>query len=257
MLRSILAAICLMAVFHLQAADGLQAETIEKFKFECWPNPAYDVELSFAPVRRLSSETREPGRWSYELLSDEKQYPLGKVELPAEGAVRVDLVTQLNRKESDVGESYLWNVIVAPKVSNWRFGGHWPRKQAITNYQRITGKRDALINVATLSEYRGDPVHTQISPKDIDSSGTLNSAWETLFGKKIVSTLVYPASKAQQGYSLTFYYLPTPALRLINPEGYRWPSFKHVDREGKVYGFLLTPDGECLASASVMVESGD
>ena len=28
---------------------------------------------------------------------------------------------------------------------------------------------------------------------------------------------------------MTFYYVPTPALRLINEDGYKWPSFKHVD----------------------------
>ncbi|NNE63088.1 MAG: hypothetical protein HKN34_03310, partial [Gammaproteobacteria bacterium] len=103
------------------------------------------------------------------------------------------------------------------------------------------------------SVYNGDPVHTRISPKDIDSAGTLNSAWETLFGEKIVSRLVYPASKGQGDYSLTFYYMPTPALRLINEEGYRWPSFKHVDQQGKVYGFVLSAEGECLASTAVDV----
>lgn len=247
----------LFLALDLQAANGLQPAQIEKFKLECWPDPAYDVELNFAPVRRLASDSRAQGKWSYELVSDARQYPQGRVNLPAEGAVRVDLVTQLNQKDSGMGEGYLWNVIVAPKVKHWRFGGHWPVKQAITEYQRIADRRDSLISVATLSEYNGDPVHTQISPKDIDSAGTLNSAWETLFGQKIVSMLVYPASKGEGGYSLTFYYMPTPALRLINQEGYRWPSFKHVDSEGKVYGFLLTADGECLASTSVDVESAN
>ncbi len=162
-------------------------------------------------------------------------------------------MTQLNQKDSDIGEGYLWNVIVAPKVKNWHFGGHWPTKRPITEYQRMSDKRDSLISVASLSVYNGHPVHTRIPPKDIDSAGTLNSAWETLFGEKIVSRLVYPASKAAEGYSLTFYYVPRPALRLINQEGYRWPSFKHVDQPGRVYGFVLSAEGECLASTAVDV----
>ncbi|MCP4430537.1 MAG: hypothetical protein GY806_06125 [Gammaproteobacteria bacterium] len=243
-------------IFQAHAAGGLRQAEIEKFRLECWSNPAYDLELKFAPVRRLTDESRRQGSWSYEFTSDNNRYPEERVSLPEKGAVRVDLVTQLNQKDSDFGEGYLWNVIVAPKVRNWRFGGHWPVKKSITEYQRMADKRDSLISVASLSVYNGHPVHTLISPKDIDSAGTLNGAWESLFGEKIVSRLVYPASKGRDGYSLTFYYMPIPSLQLINHEGYRWPSFKHVDRKGKVYGFVLTADGECLASASVEVQAG-
>lgn len=108
MLRALSCACLLLIIFQTHAANGLQQTDIEKFRLECWSNPAYDIDLKFAPV-----------------------------------------------------------------------------------------------------------------------------------GEKIVSKLVYPASKGQEGYSLTFYYMPTPALRLINAEGYRWPSFKHVDQQGRVYGFVL------------------
>ena len=253
MIRIYLVLLISICFVQVQAANGLQQVEIEKFRLECWSNPAYEIELNFAPVRRLSNESRLEGKWSYEFTSDDIQYPGARVKLPAGAAARVDLVTQLKQKDSNVDESYLWNVIVAPKVKNWRFGGHWPTKKSITEYQRMADKRDSLISVASLSIYNGDPVHTRISPKDIDSAGTLNSAWETLFGEKIVSRLVYPASKGQEGYSLTFYYMPTPALRLINEEGYRWPSFKHVDQQGKVYGFVLSAEGECLASTVVDV----
>ncbi len=246
---------CFLCIFvSLQvAANGLQPDEIEKFRLECWSNPDYDVELKFAPVRRITGESRSEGRWSYEFTGAEQQYSDGRVKLPLDGAARVDLVTQLNRKDSDIDEGYLWSVIVAPKVKNWRFGAHWPLNRPITGYHRLAGKRESLIQAATLSVYNSDPVHSRISPKDIDSAGTLNSAWENLYGEKIVSRLVYPASKSADGYSLTFYYVPTPALRLINEEGYRWPSFKHVDREGSVYGFLLKTDGECIAATSIQV----
>lgn len=255
MLRRYSIALLLLFVvsFRTHSAGGLQQVEIEKFRLECWSNPAYDIELKFAPVRRLADESRPKGKWSYEFINDDGQNSEATVKLPASAAARVDLVTQLNQKDSDIGESYLWNVIVAPKVSKWRFGGHWPAKKSISEYQRMTHKRDSLISVASLSVYNDEPVHTRIPPKDIDSAGTLNSAWETLFGEKIVSRLVYPASKGEGGYSLTFYYMPTPALRFINEEGYRWPSFKHVDQPGKVYGFVLSPEGECLASTAVDV----
>ncbi len=242
-------------IFQAHAAGGLRQAEIEKFRLECWSNPAYDLELKFAPVRRLVNDSRRQGSWSYEFTSVNNRYPEDRVSLPKSGAVRVDLVTRLNQKDSDFGEGYLWNVIVAPKVKNWRFGGHWPVKKSITEYQHMADKRDSLINVASLSVYNGHPVHTLISPKDIDSAGTLNGAWESLFGEKIVSRLVYPASKGRDGYSLTFYYMPIPSLQLINQNGYKWPSFKHVDRPGKVYGFVLNSDGECLASTSVDVNS--
>lgn len=244
-------------IFPIHAGGGLQENVVEKFKFECWSNPEYDLELNFSPVDRLPSESRPPGKWAYQFLSEDRLYPQQQVNLPSTGAVRVDLVLQLNQKKSDFGESYLWNVIAAPRVKGWEFGGHWPIKKPITEYPRLKDKRDSLVSIATLSSHNGHPVHTLISPKDIDTAGTLNNAWEDIFGKKIISSLVYPASKKNQseqnGYSLTFYYVPTPALRLINRDGYKWPSFKHVDRKGKVYGFVLTPDGECLASTSVKV----
>lgn len=243
--------------FPAYVDDGLRESAVENFKLECWSNPKYDLALNFSPVRRLPESSQSEGKWSYQFLSDERLYPQQKVSLPDSGAVRVDLVTQLNQKDSDIGESYLWNVIVAPKVKGWTFGGHWPTKKPITEYLRLKEKRDSLVSMATLSIHNGHPVHTQILPKDIDSAGTLNNAWENLFGSKIVSSLVYPASKGNEpqhgDYSLTFYYMPTPELRLINVDGYKWPSFKHVDHQGKVYGFVLSPDGECLASTSVKV----
>ena len=142
-------------------------------------------------------------------------------------------------------------------MTGWGFGGHWPTTKPINEYQRLRNKRESLISMATLSAHEGQPVHTKISPRDIDSAGTLNNAWEDIFGIKIVTNLVYPATKGaqsgQRGYSLTFYYVPTPALRFINEKGYKWPSFKHIDKPGKIYGFVLTPEGECLAWDSVDV----
>ena len=258
-LRSFVLLCLSLCSYPIYAGAGLQEQDVEKYKLECWPNSEYDLKLNFSPVSRLSGATRTEGKWSYQFLSEDRLYPGEQVSLPNAAAVRVDLVTQLNQKDSDFGESYLWNVIVAPSVKGWTFGGHWPTKKPINEYRRLKDKRESLVSLATLSIHDGHPVHTQILPKDIDTAGTLNSAWEDIFGKKIVSNLIYPASKdnssKHSGYSLTFYYMPTPAHRLINEDGYKWPSFKHVDRPGKVYGFVLAPDGECLASTSVNVTS--
>lgn len=245
------------AISPAYSASGLVASDIEKYRVDCWSNPDYNLSLKFSPVSRLPKESRVSGQWSYAFKTEDQLYPDNQLSLPKSAAARVDLVMQLNQSGSDIGESYLWTVIAAPRVKGWRYGGHWPTKKPITEYQRLKDKRESLVNIATLSEQGGQPVHSKISPKDIDSAGSLNNAWEDIFGKKIVSQLVYPASKNGQsnrgGYSLTFYYVPTPALGLINQDGYKWPSFKHVDNEGKVFGFVLTPDGECLSSSSVDV----
>ena len=239
------------------ANNVLEVDDVEKFKFECIQNPQYNMEFKFAPVKRLAEEQKPDGQWSYEFTTADKQYAEKQIQLPESGAVRVDLVMQLNKSDSEIGEGYLWNVIVAPSVNGWGFGGYWPTKKPVTQYPRLLDKRESLVSMATLSTYDGQPVHTKIPPKDIDSAGTLNNAWEDIFGKKIVSNLLYPGSKGAQsgqvGYTLTFYYVPTPALRLINEGGYKWPSFKHVDKEGKVFGFVLTSDGECLAWDSIDV----
>ena len=239
------------------ADDVLKKDDVENFRFECWPNEDYNLDFRFAPVRQLSEESRSEGQWSYEFVTDNKQYPGNRIKLPESGAVRVDLVLILKKSDSAKDESYLWLVIVAPRVTGWGFGGHWPTKKSIIEYQRLRGKKESLINMARLSADDGQPVHTKISPKDIDSAGTLNNSWEDIFGSKIVSNLVYPSSKGaqsgQRGYSLTFYYVPTPKLRFINEKGYKWPLFKHVDNTGKVYGLVLTPEGECLTWNSIDV----
>lgn len=250
-------ALMLVPFVHTTAYAGrvLEEADVEKFTWNCDSSQGNGLEFKFSPVRRLSEESRAEGQWSYEFATEDEKYPDNKVSLPVSGAVRVDLVTQLNKSDSDIGEGYLWNVIVAPTVNGWGFGGHWPSKKPITEYQRLKNKKESLINMAMLSVQDGQPVHTKISPQDIDSAGTLNNAWEDIFGRKIVSNLVYPGSKGarsdQSGYSLTFYYVPTPALRFINEDGYKWPSFKHIDKEGKVFGFVLTPEGECLAWNSI------
>ncbi len=247
----------LLVWFDLHAENGLKVDDVDKFKFECWANPDYKINLKFAPVRKLPEESGSEGQWAYEYSTEDKQYPQDRIKLPARGAVRIDLVLILNKSDSTNGESYLWHVIVGPTVTGWGFGGHWPTKKAINEYYRLRDKRESLINMARLSAHQGQPVHSKISPRDIDSAGTLNNAWEDIFGTKIVSNLLYPGTRGVQagerGYSLTFYHVPTPALRLINENGYKWPSFKHIDKPGKVYGFVLTPKGECLAWDSIDV----
>ena len=228
-----------------------------EFGFECWPNNDYDIDIQFAPVKRISEGSRVDGKWSYEFTNSEMKYPDNKIKLPTNKAVRVDFVSVLNKSKSTVGESYLWHVIVSPTVTGWGFGAHWPTTKPLNKYGRLSKKRNSLINMARMSAHKGQPVHTKIPLRDIDSTGTLNNAWEDIFGEKIVSNLVYPgtrgAKSGNQGYSLTFYHVPTPSLQLINEEGYKWPSFKHVDKTGKVYGFILTPDGKCLDWASVEI----
>lgn len=248
----------LLSIAHstAQADHALERVAVENFRYECSSNSKYKLRVQFSPVKKIAGESKENRQWSYEFLTADKQYPENKIKLPANAAVRADLVLQLGRSNSGVAENYLWNVIVAPTVNGWKYGGHWPAKKSVTEYQRLKGKRQSLIDMATLSAYEEQPVHTKIPPKDVDKAGTLNDAWVDVFGRKIVE-LVYAASKGalsgHSGYSLTFYYVPTPALRYINRKGYKWPSFKHVDKEGKVFGFVLTPDGECLAWSSVDV----
>lgn len=204
----------------------------------------------------MTEASQAEGQWSYEFKNADKRYPENQIPLPKKGAVRVDLVLQLSKSNSGIEENYLWNVIVAPTVKGWRYGGHWPTKNPVSAYRRLTDKRQSLIDMATLSVHEDQPVHTTISPQDVDKSGTLNDAWVDVFGRDIVK-LVYAGSKGalsgQGGYSLTFYYVPTPELRFINKKGYKWPSFKHVDKEGKVFGFVLTPEGKCIGSSSIDV----
>ena len=243
--------------FSSFAEDVLTENDVSNFQLECNPIQGYDIELKFAPVRKLSEESRTGGQWSYEFTTDDEQYPKKEISLSKDGSVRVDLILQLNRSKSEIEESYLWNVIVGPRVTGWGFGGYWPAKKPINEYQRLRKKRESLIKVATLSALKGGPVHTLIPSRNVGKSTTLNSAWIDIFGHDIVSKLVYSgtngAKSGKKGHSLTFYHVPTPALHLINANGYRWPSFKQIDKPGKVFGFVLTPDGRCLASDSIDV----
>ena len=245
----------LLILFGLNAqAAALTQTDVEKFQFECWPNAKYNVDVKFAPVKKVSEELKAVGQWAYEFLNEEKQFSDNQINLPKKGAARVDMVLRLDALDSERSESYLWNVIVAPTVKGWRYGGHWATKEPITAYQRLSDKRQSLVAMATLSAHNDQPVHTKIPSKDVDKAGTLNKAWVDVFGEKIID-LVYRGSKGalagDRGYSLTFYYVPTPALRLINENGYKWPSFKHVDQTGKAFGFVLTPEGECLDWSSI------
>ena len=79
------------------ASNFLEQEDVEKFIFECRPNQEYDLELKFSPVMRLSGESRTAGQWSYEFLTEDKQYPDNKISLPARGRVRADSVAILTR----------------------------------------------------------------------------------------------------------------------------------------------------------------
>jgi hypothetical protein len=241
--------------FNSFADDVLDENDVSKFQYECRATEGYNIDLKFAPVEKLSEEFKSEDQWSYKFV--DKQYPKTGIKLSEDGSVRVDLVLILKRSESEIGESYLWNVIVGPRNTGWKFGGFWPTKESIHDYLRLSKKVESLIDIATLSSFSDGFVHTQIPYEDVDKSTKLNSAWIDLFGEKIVSDLVYSGTSGAindlEGYSLTFYHVPTPALRLINDDGYKWPSFKHIDKPGKVFGFVLSPDGKCLAETSIKV----
>ena len=246
----------MLMILSTQASSELTQTDVENFKYQCRPNVAYDLDTLFAPVQKISDQLKAAGQWSYQYLTENKQFSDRQISLPVKGAARVDMILKLNASDSDLPESYLWQVIVAPTVRGWKFGGHWATKLAVTALQRLNHKRSSLITMATLSAFNGQPVHSLISPRDVDKSETLNSAWVDVFGKEIVN-LVYSGSETKQdqqpGYSVTFYYVPTPALRFINNNGYKWPSFKHVDQAGTVFGFVLTPEGDCLHWNSIDV----
>ena len=255
-LCSIVTLMCLSTL----AFSALTQTDLENFKYQCAPDMEYDLAINFAPVKKLAGNMKATGQWSYEYLTADKQFSGRQITLPKNGAARVDLVFQLNASDSNKPENYMWQVIAAPTVTGWKYGGHWATKLPVTAYQRLKAKRQSLITLATLSAHKGQPVHSKISPKDVDKSGTLNNAWADLFGDGIMD-LVYAASNKssfshstnQVSYSLTFYYVPTPALRFINDNGYKWPSFKHVDQPGTVFGFALTPGGDCLNWSSIDV----
>ncbi|MFT5658861.1 MAG: hypothetical protein ACI9KN_002142 [Gammaproteobacteria bacterium] len=248
--------VLLLIFLSTDATSALTSTTIENFKYQCSPNTEYDLYVSFAPVKKLAEQLKPARQWSYEYLTEDRQFLNRQIKLPEKGAARVDVVLQLNRSESAKTESYLWQVIIAPKVKDWSYGGHWATKLPVTAYQRLQHKRSSLIVMATLSALNGQPVHSKISPQDVDKAGTLNKGWVDVFGAKIID-LVYagsdPAALGKTGYSATFYYVPTPTLSIINRNGYKWPSVKHVDRPGTVFSFVLTPEGECLNWNSIDV----
>lgn len=243
--------------FNSFADDVLSEKEVSDFQFECESITGYDIDLKFAPVRKISEELKHEDQWSYEFTTDDKKYPKTGIKLPMDGSVRVDLVLTIKRSKSKIGESYLWNVIVGPRNYGWGFGGFWPTEKSINDYDRLRHKKESLKKIAKLSRQSDGYVHSKIPIENIGESLKLNSAWIDIFGEKVVSDLVYSgtngANNNKEGYSLTFYHVPTPAVHLINDNGYKWPSFKHIDKPGKVFGFVLTPDGKCLAGTSINV----
>jgi len=251
----LLLAAAILSGGRVSAEETLNGAALQGFTAQCWPSTDYDLLLKFAPVKPAAAGSAP--RWSYEYANTDEAYPGNRIKLPPDKAVPVDLVLTLRKSESPLGEGYLWLVIIGPTVNGWIYGGHWPIDKPINTFDRLSAKRESLIHMVSLSTHQGQPVHTKISFQDIDNSGTLNAAWEDLFGSRIFADLVYPATKGARsgkaGYALTFYHVPTPAPRLINENGFRWNATKHIDKPGIVYGFALLPGGGCLASASVEV----
>lgn len=238
--------------------EMLTQEAVEKYKNKCWPSQDYKVDLKFAPIRELPKDRVVDGQWGSEYVSDDERYPNNKIKLPAIGARKIDSVLILSKSDSDKKESYLWHVIAAPTVVGWPFGGHWPfgKVKNITDFSRLADKKSSLADVASLSIYKGDPVYTDIDISLVDESEDLRKAWGEIFSTEIVSILYDAnkgASKGRKGYSLTFFYVPTPTLSLINDNGFRWPILKHVDRSGFAYSFVLTPEDDCIASNSIEI----
>lgn len=218
----------------------IQVGDLEDYEILCESSADYNVEFEFSP---------EGNRF------------LGKtISLFTDKATPIKMVLQLNRSDSDIGESYLWAVVASPALPGFRFGGELIDKKAqgkrlVDRYKALSPKRDSLNKMATLSRFNDQPVHTTIKSRKIDKSESLNNAWINVFGNKIID-LVYKGtrdkkSREKRAYTLTFYYVHTPTLKIINSNGYHWPLLKHVGRAGKIFGFVLTPNGDCLESVSV------
>jgi len=242
-------------IFIISSYIGYADDSIESFVFDCNPNEKYNIELIFSPVEKLDKTEVIEGKWTYKYKNKKgRLYTEGREKLPNNGSVRIDLVSILRKSNSKQEESYLWHVIAHPRVSGWKFGGHWATNKLLTDYTKINKSHRKTMK--KLSVYKKEePVYSMVAIRNIGDSELLNTAWQEVFGTAIVDDLVIPnnmlALGSKKGYSFTFYYVPTPDPIGINEDGHRWVSSKHIDKPGKVFGFVLTPKGKCLKWTSL------
>ncbi len=215
----------------------------------------------------------------YELMenSEDKVWLAQEIELKKEVAKKPKNIPSGEGK----WHKYIWIVISAPPILDSKQPMNAMVREKDAEKAKAKGRikessdegTGTLITISDhwkISRIRDDNLEYQIllhmDQKLSDEDQTdINNFWKALVSNQAFDNLVWESKEerelndndlAPNAYNHTFYFWPIPALgnNKYGRHELRNASSRRVVGPGKVYGFALDSDGQCLAATSVDVK---
>lgn len=217
------------------------------------------VEARFAPIRELrSGERPRYGTWGYAYETSDQQYPGNEFVLRHNGnPARIHFVSTMRRPTSANNlPPYLWHVISTPTPNDSRAGFVARHEEFSQREGNVWGEDyDYLL----FSNVEGDEENDQGFLLYVDRGlgedliADIRRIWIATFDRAMTRLVLPSHGLTTNLYTHTFVYVDAARdVADINGNvGDRRNSSRRVTGTGTVYGFVLSANGSCLASASI------
>jgi len=245
-------------------AYSLTYDDVIGFEQNCIKSEQYEVTLNFAPM--IKNKLCGKNEFCYEFANNKPFYNNNSVNINKKSSVDVHLFTSVKSKNFEE-ETYLWMLIVSRSNNNWTYGGHIIHDAyQLSKVKRLNNLSEDLKNMSksvekfkTKNHTTMQPVYHNINKKKITRITNLMTSWQNVLGQNVFDNLIAKSylsadSEPDNNYAVTTSLIPLPISTQINPEtGYRWTMQKTIDKPGVAFGFIIAPDGTCIASSRMAI----
>lgn len=243
-------------------------DDLSKIENACFSGGGLNVVVKFSPViekNKLPETDRDSQlRWgAYQFTDTAKTYPNHEFTKNST-ANKIWLLRDITFDEKDVLPPYVWHVISIPRRSDddpnsdaaLVHAARIPPRLAQIPFSQNTPQ--PLLTIPHLNWHRTNSFlkagNSRLPSFNRAGSGNdrdmVTGIWQTLIGVNLVnkwlkaSTGVSP--KLSEHYLHTFYFWPIDKSKSDGPHALKEASSKRLQTTGRVFGFVLDPNGACL-----------
>jgi hypothetical protein len=196
-----------------------------------------------------------------------KEYENDEYHKIYEGYQKIWFYSTVQKNRSGETPEYIWHVIAIPSEiqHKYKIRGYMNaatineavEREIITNNEKYY-----LIDNDSFHDYNGGNVrfYTNNSSDESTIKRGINRIWEKLLSHRNMNAVYFEINKEKDNvhlyYDFTFILYPINANpdNINTTRGYLIPSSKLIKRKGKVYGFVLNEEKECVGYKVLVVK---
>ena len=253
---------------------------LDEYATSCYSDGLVRYKAFFAPMRERKSISKnlknDSLRWgAYQFDAKNQNYPDGKYAIKSgkRNTIWMARGIELDIDQIDKARSllpkFVWHVISTPPLKNTAK----PMNGMIVNggdfgalIDNLPWKENALPKPSVgnlrkhikLSNIPFMDIHGKLRQIPLHNDAKkerpwINDIWRGMIGSDALNELVikskdFRVNNSNAAYSHTFYFWPIAEADKLGPQRLREASYRRVVSPGRVYGFILDPQGICLDS---------